>query len=318
MSGQTHSVSVIIPAFNSARWIAGAVESCLRQTMATIEVIVVDDGSTDGTAGKLLPFGDRVTCMRIENGGVSRARNLGAKRSSGEWLIFLDSDDRLLPHAIESLLGAARSGSAPVAYGMVIERREPPAIAKLNGFDFCAGAPPDPSRTNLDRCAIITPGAAVVCREAFDAAGGFVPGTEPMEDRDLWLRCGLMGPIAHCDTVVLDKTWRPASHGTQAAKRIYRGWLAKRRLKAWGLERKLPVEWIPSDTVLLTGAVKEAIHWRTWEILEPLLQDAMSLGVENAWTIRARATVLALRLCGRNFSTPDWVKSSAGFGVEKA
>jgi glycosyltransferase involved in cell wall biosynthesis len=146
MSGQTHSVSVIIPAFNAARWIAGAVESCLRQTLAAPEVIVVDDGSTDGTVGELVSFGDRVSCFRTGNGGVSQARNLGAEKSRGEWLIFLDSDDRLLPHAIESLIGAAESGSAPVAYGMVIERREPPAIAKLNGFAFCAGDPPDPSR----------------------------------------------------------------------------------------------------------------------------------------------------------------------------
>ena len=312
MSGQIHSVSIVIPAYNSAEWVEATIESCLNQTVGEVEIVVVDDGSTDATLDAVSRFGRRVTSHSLANGGVSRARNFGALKTSGEWLLFLDSDDRLLPHAVESLQRAAESRKASVAYGMVIERREPPAIPRLNGFDFCAGAPPLPSQANINRGAIITPGSAIVRRDVFENAGGFISGTEPMEDRDLWMRCGLLASIAHCDTVVLDKTWRPGSHGTQDAKRIYRGWLAKRRLRAWGAERGLEIDWIPNDAGLLTSAIQEAFHWRCWGLLEPLLADARRLGLSNGWTARGHAARIFFSLTGRGQPRPDWIDVSAG------
>ena len=75
--------------------------------MTPLEVIVVDDGSTDATEEVCATFGGQVRSVRLKNGGVSRARNIGAKMARGEWLVFLDADDVLLPNALAALLECA-------------------------------------------------------------------------------------------------------------------------------------------------------------------------------------------------------------------
>jgi glycosyltransferase involved in cell wall biosynthesis len=86
-------VSVIIPAFNCANCIASAIESVLGQTYGNIELIVVDDGSTDHTADLVRDYRDRLKYIRQENGGVSRARNTGIEAAEGTFIAFLDADD---------------------------------------------------------------------------------------------------------------------------------------------------------------------------------------------------------------------------------
>ncbi len=301
------NVSIIIPAYQAESFIVATLESCARQTRLALEVIVVDDGSRDQTAPRARNCGLATTFLALENGGVSRARNAGAAIARGEAFLFLDADDVLLPSALDTLARALGDPTVGVAYGMVIERRAPPKRARLNGFDFCAGGPPCPSRANLDRCAIITPGSALIRRSVFEKVGGFVSGTEPLEDRDLWLRCGLLTSFAFCDTVVLDKTWCPGSHGSQTAKRIYRGWLAKRRLRAWGQAAGLEVDWIPCDADLVRQALREAIYWKCWEILPTLCRDAEAVGLSGYWPMRARWTAAVLRR-----EEPAWVSESAG------
>ncbi len=111
-------VSVIIPAYNRQKFISSAIESCMRQTYENIEVIVVDDGSTDGTVGRVESYAKkdgRIRLIEKENGGVSSARNLGAKSARGEYIFFLDSDDLLMKRGLESLVSA------------------------MEGVDFCIG-----------------------------------------------------------------------------------------------------------------------------------------------------------------------------------
>lgn len=93
--------SVIIAVFNGAATIGRAIESVLTQTRPPDELIVVDDGSTDGTGGEVARFGDRVTYIHQPNAGVSAARNAGAAAASGEWLAFLDADDVYYPQRLE-------------------------------------------------------------------------------------------------------------------------------------------------------------------------------------------------------------------------
>ncbi len=99
-------VSAIIPTFNRAHIVGRAIESVLGQTYRDIEVVVADDGSTDDTQAVVKRFGPRVTCVTQPNRGVSAARNLGMRHSRGEFIAFLDSDDRWLPWKIEAQVTA--------------------------------------------------------------------------------------------------------------------------------------------------------------------------------------------------------------------
>jgi glycosyltransferase involved in cell wall biosynthesis len=93
-------ISVVIPCYNQARFLGEAIESVLAQSHARFEIIVVDDGSTDNTVEVARRYRD-VRCVSQRNQGQGAARNEGLKHASGEFVVFLDSDDRLLPHAFE-------------------------------------------------------------------------------------------------------------------------------------------------------------------------------------------------------------------------
>lgn len=292
-------ISIVVPAFNCAQWLSAAVRSCLEQTLVPLEVIVVDDGSIDATHEVCATFGGQVRSVRLENGGVSRARNIGAKMARGEWLVFLDADDVLLPNALAALLECAEREKAGVAYGMVIERSEPGKLARLNGFDFAAGNPPTAASATLRRGAVATPGSAIVRADLHRRVGGFVSGYEPLEDRDYFAKCGCLERVAFCDTVVLDKTWRPASHGSQHAKRIFRGQRAQRDLRRWLDGHGLDSAWMPRDVQFLKWALDEAVWWRCPEIVAPLRMLAREARI---WHWRSWIYGMLTRR-----PAPDWV-----------
>ncbi|MGQ0543113.1 MAG: glycosyltransferase family 2 protein [Blastocatellia bacterium] len=97
----SQTVSIVIPTYNYARFIAEAIDSVLAQTYPISEIIVVDDGSTDGTEDVVRRFGERVRYIKQKNAGVCAARNNGVEKSSGELIAFLDADDTWLPEKIE-------------------------------------------------------------------------------------------------------------------------------------------------------------------------------------------------------------------------
>jgi glycosyltransferase involved in cell wall biosynthesis len=112
----TPSVSIVIPAFNAEPYLAEAVESALAQTHTLIEVVVVDDGSDDRTPEVIRSFGERIRSARKANGGTASARNVGVRMATGEFVVFLDADDRLLPTYVERCLAhlAAHPGAGYV------------------------------------------------------------------------------------------------------------------------------------------------------------------------------------------------------------
>lgn len=95
------TVSVIIPTYNRAKFIPAAIQSVITQSYRNIEIIVVDDGSTDGTKDVLSPFMDKIRYYHTENMGPAHARNVGMKAASGKYIAFLDSDDLYLPGKLE-------------------------------------------------------------------------------------------------------------------------------------------------------------------------------------------------------------------------
>ena len=98
---QNQVVSIIIPTYNYGIYLSTAIQSCLNQTYKPIEIIIVDDGSTDDTKDIVKKFDDRVIYFYQKNSGVSAARNKGLELAKGDYLAFLDSDDYLMDHSIE-------------------------------------------------------------------------------------------------------------------------------------------------------------------------------------------------------------------------
>lgn len=112
-------VSIIIPCFNAERWVREAIDSCLQQTYPCLEIIVIDDGSTDGSLEIIKEFQGAITWETGVNRGGNHARNRGFALSSGEYIQYLDSDDYLLPDKIAQQLHFLEQIQADIVYGDV-------------------------------------------------------------------------------------------------------------------------------------------------------------------------------------------------------
>ena len=111
-------ISVIIPIYNKVTCIKKTIQSVLNQSYQCIEIICVDDGSTDGSIDVINSFADpRIKLFSKENGGVSSARNFGIDHSTGEWIFFLDADDIIMPNALEILIGLNKTTGLDVCIG---------------------------------------------------------------------------------------------------------------------------------------------------------------------------------------------------------
>ena len=112
MPPEIRGVSIVIPNYNYGRFLGEAIDSALAQTHPLVEVIVVDDGSTDGSRAVIEGYGDRVTAIFQANAGQARACEAGFRRSRQPIVLFLDADDRLLPDAAATVAAAWRAGSS--------------------------------------------------------------------------------------------------------------------------------------------------------------------------------------------------------------
>jgi glycosyltransferase involved in cell wall biosynthesis len=110
-------VSVIIPCFNAERWLAEAIDSCLQQTYANIEIIVIDDGSTDKSLEIIKSYGNKIIWESLPHRGGNHARNRGFVLSRGEYIQYLDADDYILPEKIERQVRFLEETDADVVYG---------------------------------------------------------------------------------------------------------------------------------------------------------------------------------------------------------
>ena len=116
-------VSIVIPTYNYGEYLGEAISSCLRQSYPDLEIVVVDDGSTDNTRTVCDSFGNKIVYIHQENKGVSAARNAGLERISGEFVTFLDSDDFLTPDSVKVRVAVLRQHSEiGMAMGGVISR----------------------------------------------------------------------------------------------------------------------------------------------------------------------------------------------------
>lgn len=184
-----HKVSVIVPTHQRCEMLGRTLRSVLAQQGTEIEVIVVDDGSTDGTSARVRALGDaRVRLARHSNPmGVSAARNRGILEATGEWIAFLDDDDLWAPEKLTRQLDASRRGGCEWAYSG--------AVAVSPSGDIIAGgrpASPDELLRALPYRNVVPAGSSnvIVRKELLQRVGGFDTGLRHMADWDLWIRLG--------------------------------------------------------------------------------------------------------------------------------
>jgi len=191
------SVSVVIPAYNAEAFLAEAVESALSQTEPPHEVIVVNDGSTDGTAAVLQAFADRIIVVTQENRGLPAARNAGAARATGAWLAFLDADDLWQPEKLARQLEVASRANVALVYTdrfNIGQRGDLPEV-QSQVQPLCSG---DVFIDLLTCGNPITVSSVMLRTQVFRELGGFVEFLRAAEDWDLWLRLTAEHQIAVC------------------------------------------------------------------------------------------------------------------------
>lgn len=190
------TVSVIIPVYNGADFVAEAVESVLAQTVPPLEVIVVNDGSTDRTADVLAGFGDRITVIHQSNKGLPATRNVGAAASRGDWLAFLDADDTWLPTKLERQLDRAERTGAALIYTdrfNVGTRGDLPEVQSEIQRMYEGDVFEDVLLGNH-----ITVSSVIIRRDVFADARGFNEQLRAAEDWDLWVRVTARHRVAVC------------------------------------------------------------------------------------------------------------------------
>lgn len=196
-SGPDPRFSVVVPAYNSTATIATTVRSVLAQTASDLELLVVDDASTDGTVALVEGYAaddPRIRVVERENGGVSAARNTGIEHARGRYVGFLDHDDAWLPRYLERVGERfAAHDDAGLVYAdcwTILDRDK--RVHRLTTLEDHSPVDPDaPAERFLEqllRVNFITASSVTVSRAALDRVGGFSAEAVPSDDWDLWLR----------------------------------------------------------------------------------------------------------------------------------
>lgn len=192
-------VSVVIPTYNRADVVGRAVESALAQSYRELEVIVVDDGSNDGTCDVLKEFGDRIRVIPQKNSGPSAARNRGVHEARGEVISFLDSDDVWLPGKIEAQMKILEHGGEDVCCCLCNCELEDSAGRAVTSFGISGlGNAPDagfllnPDEILSSRFLLFNQ-AVAIRKAAFLKVGGFHEDLWLLEDHHLALKLSMLG-----------------------------------------------------------------------------------------------------------------------------
>jgi len=294
LDSNSRHVGVIIPAYNAKQWIGETVRSVLSQTHHNLQLLVVDDGSTDGTfdyAARATADDSRARVHRIVNGGTSHARNTGASLCrEAEFLLFLDHDDLLIPNAIRTLVEVLlREPSCIAAHGMCGLIDSHGAVinecwrwqydqAEDEARKFRADTP---RMTDLAmfgvRNAIATTGQVLIPAEEF-AREQFNPRYPIVQDWDLWRRLARHGPMAMTAETVLFHRKHPQSAGSNRDQTRQDRVSMQRNTAGAGFS--------PSQIQLLNSMHRSSERRRmgvlTQEMKEKLRRGAWSLAVKSA------------------------------------
>ncbi len=178
-------ISVIIPTFNRKKTLGRAIQSVLNQSLSPFEILIIDDGSNDGTEEWVKENFQNIKYIYQNNHGVSSARNIGIENAYGDWVAFLDSDDEWLPNKLDKQVKAIDSNPKMkffhtneiwIRNGVRVNQMK--KHKKYGGYIF---------EKCLDICRI-SPSSVLIKKEVFDNIGNFDESLRVCEDYDLWLR----------------------------------------------------------------------------------------------------------------------------------
>ena len=292
-------ISVIIPTFNRWPLVGEAVESVLGQSVSNFELIVVDDGSTDGTAKELARFGSRLHFFATPRGGVAAARNFGVSRARGRYLAFLDSDDLWRPRKLE--VQTSFFEQHPEVQVCQTEEIWIRNGIKVNSKFIHQKPSGDIFARSLELC-LVSPSAVMMTKELFDRLGGFDETFPVCEDYDLWLRIAANHSVALIPEPLVIKrgghddqlsrsTWGMDRYRVEALRKVLRSDIGgARRLAALEVLRR-------KVTILARGARKRGKEREAAQYEAALTEfDQEKLDVRNRDS----------RLCaGEKFSSAD-------------
>lgn len=261
-------VSIVIPCYNTERYLGAALESVLAQGYEPLQVIVIDDGSTDGSAA-IARRDARVEYIHQKNRGVCAARNHGLSVARGEFVVFFDADDVMLPGCIET---GVRELSARPECGFVYGFAR---FVDAMGRPLHPGATPArvegaSYETLLSGHGLVPPGVAMFRREAVMEAGGFDAAVYLAEDHDLYLRVARKRGVYCHNEYVADYRW----HGDNACGRspatTFRGALDT-------IDRQR--EYIRGDRAREAAAAQGRRHWAS--IFGPQLPGEVIVNIKR-------------------------------------
>jgi glycosyltransferase involved in cell wall biosynthesis len=241
-SGQAPLVSIIIPTYNAAEFVAQAVQSVLEQAYRHYELIVVDDGSTDDTKGALQAFDGQIRYLYQPNRGPSAARNAGIRIARGQYICFLDADDWWVPNKLEAQVDFI-TGHCNI--GLVFSDAEEVDAHKVLHGSLLARSrfyPEIMSQTPIQEAFrkllgqnFITTSTVMVRRECFVKAGLFDESLRVCEDTDMWLRIAANFGIAALPLIV---GWKRAHSGNISRNTEL---MLRCRIKVWKhAQRRFP------------------------------------------------------------------------------
>jgi glycosyltransferase involved in cell wall biosynthesis len=238
-------VSVVIPAYNRAHTLRRAVDSVLNQTYTKIEVLIIDDGSTDNTHETLRLYGDKIRWWSQKNAGPSRARNSGIKEARGEYVAFLDSDDAWAPKKLERQMGLLLRCSADVVCCLCDTRFTGQKYLGKTAFEVAKIFPTHEEAVWINATEVLITRfvlfnqAVVVRRDVLISHGTFDGRLRLMEDYDLALRLSTAGPWALISEPLVSWYLDAPTSLSHSAKRIESDSLASEILERFALNFKL-------------------------------------------------------------------------------
>lgn len=222
-------ISIVIPCFNGATYVSEAIGSVHGQTHPASEIVVVDDGSSDNSREIVCQF-SKVRYIRQENQGVAAARNRGLRACEGDFVVFLDQDDRLLENALETGVRWMREfPNSAFVYG---RNRRIDTAGRILSTRMATGCKITSYCEQLSGKSLVPPSAALFRKESVESVGGFDSFMVPADDYDLYLRISRRSSVYFHDEVVTE--WR--MHGENQSRNAMR--VLKATLRALDAQRE--------------------------------------------------------------------------------